>query len=380
MPGNPLLIGAYWLDLDSIRQRHAAGANPDALDSNGSTPLTEAILGGTGYPEVVKLLLQLGANPNLEDANGYTPWLACLMRLPDPVVEDEQRCIRALLETHGASRAGEEHLQLQNAAAIGDLAAVQALLDQGLPAQTRITSPLQAALSADHLQVAELLLRHGASVDGQGEAYDLTPLMRAANAGRSEAARLLVAYGADVMRAQEGDDGFMTAAWYARSNGHDALADWLAGLRRGAERQPIPRSARSGGPRAKFIELYRCHTSAPDRGLDTAKIVDQLLKWDKAHGIQVSEVCPDRLCVHFAQLPDDTRKLAREIVRLCPDVIDQGFGCLGEVLEDFAERGSPLPDDLQALCEGLDPTKRDFGIQLLQRSLQLQRRVSLWWD
>ena len=74
MPANdPILLGAYWFDLDGIRQRHAEGADANALDENGHTPLTEAIAGGTGYPKVVKLLLELGADPDRADGEGLTP-------------------------------------------------------------------------------------------------------------------------------------------------------------------------------------------------------------------------------------------------------------------------------------------------------------------
>lgn len=380
MTHEPLLQGLYWHDLDGIRTRHATGAAIDAIDRNGSTPLTEAILGGTGYPGVVKLLLQLGANPDLQDSNGYTPWLACLDRLHDRVVETEQRRIRQLLEEHGASRVGEEHLLLQRAAAMGELQTVERMLDQGVPAQTRITSPLGAAVFGGYPAIAELLLQRGAAVDGQGNQGDLTLLMHAAAGGQEDMARLLVAHGADVVRAADGPEGIMTAAWYARSNGHQQLADWLAGLQPGAERAPIPRSALNGGPRAKFIELYQRYTSDPERGLSTEQIVQQLLKWDKAYGVSVCDVQVDRLTVQFEKLPEDTRKLAKDIIKLCPDVLEQGFASLGEALEHFAERGEPVPDDLATLCAGLDPAARDFPILALQRSLQLNRSIGLWWD
>jgi hypothetical protein len=172
----------------------------------------------------------------------------------------------------------------------------------------------------------------------------------------------------------------MTPAWYARSNGHAQLADWLAAQKPGAERAPIPRSALNGGPRAKFIQLYQRYTSAPARGLSTEQIVQQLLKWDKAYGISVSDVQVDRLNVHFEKLPEDTRKLAKEIVKLCPDVLEQGFATLAEVLEHFSERAEPVPDDLAALCADLDPAARDFPLLALQRSLQLNRSIGLWWD
>lgn len=380
MVADNLLKGIYWQDLDGIRARHAAGADINGLDRNGCTPLTEAILGGTGHPKVVELLLELGANADLQDGNGYTPWLACQSRLQDRVAESRQRRICQLLEAHGVSRAGEEHLLLQSAAAAGERESVERMLDENVPVQTRFTSPLAAAVFGGHLAIAELLLKRGANVDNLGRQEDLTLLMQAAASGLEEMARLLVAHGADVTRATDGPTGIMTPAWHARSNGHEHLADWLAGLQPGAERAPIPRSALDGGPRAKFIELYQRYTSAPGRGLSTEQIVRQLLKWDKTYGVSVCEVQADRLTVRFERLPEDTRKLAKDIVKLCPDVLEQGFATLDEVLEHFAEREEPVPDDIAALCAGLDPTASDFPLLALQRSLQLNRSIGLWWD
>ncbi|MDH0896717.1 MULTISPECIES: hypothetical protein [unclassified Pseudomonas] len=35
---DPIVLGPYWFDLDGIRQRHAEGADPNALDDSGHIP------------------------------------------------------------------------------------------------------------------------------------------------------------------------------------------------------------------------------------------------------------------------------------------------------------------------------------------------------
>lgn len=370
---DPILLGLYWFDLDGIRQRHAAGADLNALDQSGHTPLTEAIGGGMGYPKVVKLLLELGADANLADATGLTPWQTCLMRRHDRVVEDEYRKIRALLERSGADRRGEELFALEERAAAGDLPGVRELLDNGCPLEAAHAVPLGSALGNGHGEIAELLLQRGASVEGLGsEEHGMSLLMSCANQGQLEMVQLLVRHGADVCRAWDGDASCMTAAWYAREAGHHEVADWLAAQRPGAERRPIPKSALNGGAKAKFIDLYRQYTNGANHGLDTEAIVKRLQRWDKEHGIWVLDVAADRLTVQFERLPEDLGKLAKEIAKFCPDVVD-GFAALAEPHE-------ARPADLQALLQGLQPSVPQFGLKALQRSLQTHRAVQLWWD
>jgi ankyrin repeat protein len=47
-----------------------AGANPDARDSQGRTPLIEAAFGG--HTDTARALLEAGADPNVRDADSWT--------------------------------------------------------------------------------------------------------------------------------------------------------------------------------------------------------------------------------------------------------------------------------------------------------------------
>lgn len=377
MPANdPILLGAYWLDLNGIRQRHADGADADALDENGHTPLTEAISGGMGYPKVVKLLLELGADPDRADGEGLTPWQTCLTRRHDRVVEEQYRKIRVLLEEAGADRSGEALFELEDHAAAGDVERVKTLLDGGCPLQGAHASPLGAALHNGHTEVVELLLQRGANVEGTGaDVHGMTLLMSAANHGQLDILELLVRHGADVCRAIDGADGCMTAAWYARQAGHHAAADWLAAQHPGAERKPIPKAALNGGAKAKYLDLYRHYTNGANYGLDTEAIVKRLQRWDKEHGIHLLDVATDRFTLQFERLPDDATKLAKEIAKFCPDAL-VGFAALAEQSEQL----DALPPDTRELLQGLRPDDKHFALKALQRWLQTHKAVQLWWD
>ena len=373
---DPILLGLYWFDLEGIRQRHAEGADPNALDSSGHTPLTEAIGGGMGYPKVVSLLLELGADPHLADGTGLTPWQTCLARRHDRVVEKEYRKIRALLEKAGADRRGENLFELEEKAAAGDLAAVRSLLDAGCPVEGAHSIPLGAALFNNHGEIAELLLHRGARVEGLGIVeHGMSLLMSAANYGLLDMVQLLVRHGADVCRAVDGDEGRMTAAWYARQANHHEVADWLAALHPGAERSAIPKSALNDGPKAKFIDLYRQYTNGSNYDLSTEAIIRKLQRWDKEHGVAVLDVASDRLTVQFERLPEDLGKLAKDIAKFCPDALD-GFTALAEQSENLDD----LPPDMQELLQGLATNDKQFGLKALQRWLQTHKAVQLWWD
>jgi uncharacterized protein len=204
------------------------GVDPNSLDRNGRTPLFEAMqLPITAALATTRLLLAAGANPETAAANGETP-LGMALERPDqelhrwlnwPLWKLPQRRLRA-------------H-DLIAAATLGDVAAVEKLLDLGLPVDgvdaqgaspllraagcghaplvgilierganpahtaTAGATALSAAVSARHLAVVDVLLAKGVAVD-QRLPNGGTNLMIAAALGFPEIATRLVDAGADV--------------------------------------------------------------------------------------------------------------------------------------------------------------------------------------
>jgi len=104
------------------------------------------------------------------------------------------------------------------------------------------------------------------------------------------------------------------------------------------------------------------------------------MEWDSSYTIDISDVEHDRLIVTFSSIPGDLTGLANEIYEFCPDVIDQHFGCMDEMVDMFEEHGQELGPELSELIEGVDFNDENFGIILLQRSLKSSKSVALWWD
>ena len=66
-----LLWAAWNGDLIKVQIALENGANPNAKNNDGETPLHEA--SEEGHVEIVKLLLERGVDPNTRDNKGRTP-------------------------------------------------------------------------------------------------------------------------------------------------------------------------------------------------------------------------------------------------------------------------------------------------------------------
>jgi WD40 repeat protein/ankyrin repeat protein len=169
------------------------GADPDARDSDGRTPLLL-----TYDIHLAKALLARGANPNTSDKLGDTP----IIKWSDHA---QTHLVKLLLD-HGADvNAADKNgaAALLGATSVGSDDLVQLLLARGanpnLATRDRYT-PLMLAVSDGYLEIARRLLDHGASVNAQATStYDgWTALTFAATRGDTAAVRLLLDRGAGV--------------------------------------------------------------------------------------------------------------------------------------------------------------------------------------
>ena len=132
------------------------GADPNAKDSNGMSPLAYAAF--RGDIEMVKALLEKGADVSSKDKNGNTPLLAACMK-------DNEDISRLLME---------------NGADFG------------------ITKPLSPAVVQGSTWLVKALLEKGADVNEKSARDGVTALMYAARLGHKEIVSILLENGADV--------------------------------------------------------------------------------------------------------------------------------------------------------------------------------------
>ncbi len=199
-------------DASRARTLLEGGADADGQDADGNSPLMLAVwhgdaalvqlalahhgeighansVGATALHFAVddaaksKLLLDAGADPNAADRTGVTP-------LDLAVGRDDGGEVVALMLAHGGDARRVDGRIGATAAATA-----QTLLARG--ANPRADEALVAAAVSGNVDVMKLLLEHGADVNEQSSTLGVTALMWAAQMGHPDAVALLLAHGAD---------------------------------------------------------------------------------------------------------------------------------------------------------------------------------------
>jgi uncharacterized protein len=167
------------------------GANLEARDRNGSTPLILAA--GNGETAVVKLFLDRGADIEARDDYGQTPLIRAACDCPSVDMPDTDGSVGLLL-TRGANieaRDKEGSTALMAAAAWGRTWILQILLDNGAQIEARNsdgnTALIISAAGGGYptAEAVQLPLKRGAGIEARNDNGD-TPLMLAASRGGSE--------------------------------------------------------------------------------------------------------------------------------------------------------------------------------------------------
>jgi hypothetical protein len=129
-----------------------------------------------------------------------------------------------------------------------------------------------------------------------------------------------------------------------------------------------------------LTDIVTHQTNGINCDITTEDIIEKLTRWDKLYGIEISEVENDQVVVKFSRLPNDLEALASEIYEFCPDVIDQGYGCMDDILAMKTQSGTELDEETQTLIQGVDFNDENFGLKILQNDLRLSQKVFFWWD
>ena len=173
----PLHTAAMDILVDVMRWLLNHGADVNARQVYGWTPLHLGVV--NGKPEAVQVLLDHNADANSRNDKGNTPlYEAFFYNTYSPVKEEETTSIVRRLLEHGADGTTRDH-------------------NHSTP-----STPLHKASSRGWLEVARLLLSHGASVDEKDE-QGRTPLQVASSEGHVEMTKLLLDHGAQPEPEQE---------------------------------------------------------------------------------------------------------------------------------------------------------------------------------
>jgi hypothetical protein len=121
-------------------------------------------------------------------------------------------------------------------------------------------------------------------------------------------------------------------------------------------------------------------TAAPNFDLDNEAIINHLAQWQSLCEFNIKSADHDRAEIEFVTLPADMDAFVRDLYEFCPDLVDQGTGCVHEMVEAMEEMGEDLPPETARLVEGIDLSDENYGLEILKRELAARKSVTLWWD
>lgn len=130
----------------------------------------------------------------------------------------------------------------------------------------------------------------------------------------------------------------------------------------------------------EFALLRDQNTSAPNFDLNTEAIITELQRWKTLCSFRITEAGGDRVSIEFDTMPKDMEAFVKALYEFCPDLVDQGTGCVAEMIEMAEETGEDIPENIQELLEGVDLDDENYGLEILKRELQRDQKVMLWWD
>jgi ankyrin repeat protein len=164
------------------------GADPNAANAFGSTPLHIACFLDSRDSAMVELLLSRGADPNIIDSSGETPLHYALSG------SSEAKRVVSLLLKYGA------RVDLDAAVRLGDVERTHHFLQQGGLSQSKRPGDLLTnAIYSDSAAIVAALLEHGADPNQAPSFSRVPPLYTASNPlwGNVDIVRLLLERGAD---------------------------------------------------------------------------------------------------------------------------------------------------------------------------------------
>jgi len=204
-------------DIQLVKQHLAAGANVNAKNEQGQTPIHLAAKTRKVKKEITELLIEKGADVNVKAVDGATPLhrvatteIAELLiekgadvnvkdrkgRTPlDFAVTGKRAETEELIRKNGGER-GEYKMTIYQAANIGDLETVEKLLESGTDVNQKNRQGYTPLMAAGTKEIAEFLISKGASVN-ESTIFG-TALHEAVNSRRYEVAKVLLENGASV--------------------------------------------------------------------------------------------------------------------------------------------------------------------------------------
>lgn len=335
----PLHEAVQRRDLEAVRSLLKNGADVNAKDVDGRTPLILAISEDSGLADgvspVEKLLMEYKADVNAKDNNGRTALMTASLKFNVGMVKylikqnadlnaRDNKGLTALMETAFGGKAGvkidlmellvrhkadinikdtEGETALMKAAFEGYLDAVRGLIGHKADVNAKDNNGETALMKAavhdypEHIAAATLLVEHGADVNAK-DSNGRTSLMFAVKEGTADIAKLLVTHKADV---NAKDNEGMTVLMWAADGGRPAIVLFLleqkGDLRAKDNKGRTARAIAEAKGLAYLVKMFQ--DAEASENLDVAVVPEAILKDDLLQVKQREDGC----AATFALLP-----------------------------------------------------------------------------
>ncbi|MDR9402880.1 MAG: DUF4253 domain-containing protein [Halothece sp. Uz-M2-17] len=131
---------------------------------------------------------------------------------------------------------------------------------------------------------------------------------------------------------------------------------------------------------AALLKIREAQTDGINYDLTTEDIIKKLEEWNQQCHFSIARVSKDTIDLRFQSLPNDLDAFCQDIYEFCPDVIDQGYDCIPEMIEMAENRGQEVNAEIQDLIADVDLNAEEIGFILLKKDLPKRMQLTLWWD
>jgi len=177
-----------------------AGADVNAVDVDGNTPLMKFVKESNTSLSPVQMLINAGTNLNIMDNNGHTALAYAINEQPHSAMPE---FVMALLQKTDSVRS--EYAPLIWACHAGEMEILRLLIKKGVNVNyvdenlyNEFSTPLIYAAAAGQTEVVKLLIQNRVNVNTWGRTHHVTPLMFAAGNGHVEVVKALLAAKANI--------------------------------------------------------------------------------------------------------------------------------------------------------------------------------------
>ncbi|MBB6217152.1 ankyrin repeat protein [Anaerosolibacter carboniphilus] len=222
----PLLIAVHYGNIDIVKLLIDKGADPSIKETfQGNTPLHEAAFWDQPV-EFAKIIVETGkADVNAKNAYGNTP----LYYVANNNTPDDYEYAKLLINSGADVNAVDNfgcsvfyYAVSQNRADISRLMLENGAEVNKIGANGRI--PLHDAAANNAKEITELLIKHGGNLQAQEGRLGNTPLHEAAWFNSVDAAKILIDYGADFNSKNSAGETPLTVALESGNNAKEVIA------------------------------------------------------------------------------------------------------------------------------------------------------------